>query len=200
MAEKDTKNTGGNAPLPPPPPATPAEAPPAAPPAKAPEPVAAAAVPAPAAAPVSADPLQQILAGIGKVNERLDLHDTVLTTVLEGMQDISNKTTNGEAKPKGKFGANRSPSPQVDTKTGAMYPSKAAAAKAVCAEFGLDPSDPQASFHWYKITTAAPDRFRDATDAEKVVVDKQVEAARAADEVARQAALDAETKANPPLS
>lgn len=172
-------------------------APPPAPP-KAEEPkqdAPAAQPPAAEAQDLSQNPLEAIASALGAINKKLESHDKAIITILETQQDIVANSAGGGDKPKGKFGQHRERSPQTDTKTGVTYPSKAAAAKAVCTEYGLDPNDKNANFFWYTITSKDPDRFRDATPEESAKALKALEEQQAKDQAERQAKLDAEAKA-----
>jgi hypothetical protein len=79
--------------------------------------------------------------GYGKGTTAYTPPDTVVSAVTE----VATKRTKMRAKP------------QLDTKTNITYKSESAAAKAVAAEYGLDPEN---SYVWFQIVKVDPGRFR----------------------------------------
>lgn len=67
------------------------------------------------------------------------------------------------------FGTYREAKPVLDTKTGKAYRSKAAAGKAVAAEYGLDDKK---STVWYEVIGKDPGRFRELTPDEASKLEK----------------------------
>ncbi len=119
-----------------------------------------------------------------------------ILTVLESIQEAG-VGAGAPQKKGGLFGGKRKKTAMKDTKTGIVYPSRAAMGKALADAFGFDPED---SFVYYKIMTAAEKgRIVEATpgESEKVWADeaakreKEVEEANkrlAAEEAAKEAA------------
>ena len=126
---------------------------------------------------------------------RLELVEAKLN-VLEGRvaeleKKIEQGIKGGGGGPKPKFGGTRQATPTKDTKTGNLFESKSACAKAVAEEFGLDPDN---HFAWYELIKVAPDRFVPCNEQEAEVVAK-MKAAREEKEAAElQAKIDAEEK------
>lgn len=110
------------------------------------------------------------------------LEETVLQLAdkveeLEKNQTSLAKTT--VKKSAGLFGGKRERMAIKDTTTGEIYVSKAAVGKALAKEADTVAED---HFAWYKLMAKFPDRFVDATPAEKAKVEKE-DAERVAKEV-----------------
>jgi len=122
---------------------------------------------------------------------RLELVEAKLDVIEQRIADLEKKIMEGakaSTGPKQKFGGNRGASPTKDVKTGLLYESKSACAKAVAVEFGLDPED---HFAWYQLIKQAPDRFVSCNEQEAAIVAKM----RAEREAREQAELDAKLAA-----
>jgi len=111
------------------------------------------------------------------------LEETVLQ-IAEKVDDLAKQIAGVEKstvkKSKGLFGGKRERVAIKDTTTGGIYVSKAAVGKALAEEADTTAED---HFAWYKLIAKFPDRFVDATPAEKAKVDKEEEE-RIAKEVA----------------
>lgn len=120
-----------------------------------------------------------VLSLIDKVEE--------LTKKIDGLEKTSVK------KSAGLFGGKRQKTAIKDTKTGKIYPSKAAIGKNFAGEFGLDVTD---NFAWYKIISQAPDRFVEATEeeAQKAWADQEAQLQKSVDEANKKIAADEAAK------
>lgn len=131
-----------------------------------------------------------------KPKDRIDVLEETLSKLIDMVEGLTKKVKEVEeskgVKKGGLFGGKRKRTPTKDTKTGTVYPSKAAAAKATAAEYGLDPAD---SMAWYTIIARDPERFVEASAGEAEVVEAKLKAEQEAARVARQAELDAEEAA-----
>ena len=141
------------------------------------------------------------------LEERIAAVEDALGTLLDMTEDLSKKLTEVDKKTvkkaSGLFGGKRTKTAVKDTKTGTIYPSKAATAKALYKE--VENGDPGDHFLWYKLIAAFPERFVDAGEeeakkvweAEAKVREKEVEESNKkleAERVAKEAA-EAKTKA-----
>jgi hypothetical protein len=121
----------------------------------------------------------------------------VVNTLLNKVEELSNeieslkKTT--VKKSTGLFGGKREKTAIKDTKTGKVYPSKAAVGRNLASEFGLDITD---NFAWYKIQLRAPDRFVKASpeEAEKAWKDQEAATQKAVDEANKKLAEEEAAK------
>jgi len=133
-----------------------------------------------------------------KPKTKIDALEDSLLKMIDIIEDLGKRVEKLEKtsvkKAAGLFGGKKERTAIKDTKTGIIYVSKAATGKALAAEFNFDVLD---HFAWYKIITAAPDRFVDATEEESQGVwekekkerEKEVAEAnkRLADEAAKKA-------------
>lgn len=121
-----------------------------------------------------------------KPKTKIDALEETVLKLIDMMEDVTKRMDKLEKtavkKSTGLFGGKRERTAIKDTKTGVIYPSKAAVGKALADEFGLDALD---HFAWYKIQSAAPDRFVEASDEEAKEAWKKVE-----DELAKKVAAD----------
>lgn len=121
--------------------------------------------------------------------ELLEAKQDVLEQRIADLEKTIASGVKGTAGPKPKFGRTRAASPTKDSKTGALYESKSACAKAVAAEFNLDPDD---HFAWYQIIKLAPDRFVPCNEQETAIVAKMREERIAKEQAELDAKLAAE--------
>ena len=103
------------------------------------------------------------------------LEETVLQ-MAEKVEELSKGLTGlsktSVKKNKGLFGGKRERIAIKDTKTDKIYVSKAAVGKALASEADTTPED---HFAWYKLYAKFPDRFVEASPAEKAKVEKDEE-------------------------
>ena len=130
------------------------------------------------------------------LEERLAAIEEVVNEALKNMEGLK-KQVGSVAAPKGLFGGKRERVAMKDTKTGVVYPSKAALGRALATEFGVDMDD---HFSYYKVISAAPDRFAEAPEAEAKAAWDKVDAEKQAlvDEANRKLAEEALAAKEPP--
>lgn len=120
-----------------------------------------------------------------KVKEEPKGVEEVVLTLIDTVEALSKKVDALEKtsvkKSAGLFGGKREKTAIKDTKTGTIYPSKAAVGKHLATEFGTVITD---NFAWYKITAQAPDRFVPATEeeAKKAWEEQEAQLQKAVDE------------------
>jgi len=115
-----------------------------------------------------------------KPKTKVDALEEAMLSLMEMVETLGERIGKIEKtavkKSTGLFGGKREKTAIRDTKTGKIYPSKAAVGKALAGEFELDPLD---HFSWYKIISKAPDRFVSASEEEAQKVWKEEEEKRA---------------------
>lgn len=140
------------------------------------------------------------------VEERVEALEEAISTILDLVESLTQKVAEVDKKAvkksTGLFGGKRTKTAIKDTKTGSIYASKAATAKALYKE--VENGDPGDHFLWYKLQAAFPDRFVDASEEEAQKVwaeesaqrEKEVEEAnkRLAEEEAKKKAEEAKAK------
>jgi len=111
---------------------------------------------------------------------KLDALEETVVKMIDMLEELAKRIEKVEKtavkKSTGLFGGKRTRTAIKDTKTGAIYVSKAAVGKNLAGEFNLDPLD---HFAWYKITALEPDRFVEAGEEEAQKVWKEEEEKRA---------------------
>lgn len=121
--------------------------------------------------------------GEGKAKSRIEALEEMVLDLAEKVEEIGKQITGLSKttvkKSAGLFGGKRERIAIKDTKTGEIYVSKAAVGKALYAEADTAIDD---HFAWYKLMAKFPDRFVEASAAEKAAVEKK-EADRIAKEV-----------------
>jgi len=134
--------------------------------------------------------------GADKPKTKIDQLEDSLLEMIDVMEKLSARMDKLEKtavkKATGLFGGKRGRIAIKDTTTGIVYISKASVGKALAAEADTDPLD---HFAWYKLQAKFPERFVEATEAEKAKIEAE-EKARVDKEVAEaNAKLAAEEKA-----
>jgi len=129
---------------------------------------------------------------------KVDILEETTLKLIDAIEALAKKVDSLEKtsvkKKAGLFGGKRERTAIRDTKTGAIYVSKAAVGKALASEFNLDPLD---HFVWYKITAQEPDRFVDASaeEAQGVWKAEEERIAKEVEEANKEAAAEAEKAA-----
>lgn len=125
----------------------------------------------------------------GKTKSRIELLEeriAELETSYLAVLDWQGKAEkSGLVKKAGLFGGKRERMAMRDTQTGMVYVSKSALGRELAAEADTDPTD---HFAWYKLMAKFPDRFVEASEAEKAKVEKEEEERLAAELATAEAA------------
>ena len=114
------------------------------------------------------------MADTGKEKSRIEVLEETVAALAEKVDSLSAQLTKVEKtavkKTAGLFGGKRERVAIKDTKTDKVYISKAATGKALASEVDSTPED---HFAWYKLIAKFPDRFVEASPAEKAQVEKE---------------------------
>jgi len=127
--------------------------------------------------PVDEDVFAELVGVVEKLTERVDVLEK--NTVKKAAGLFGGKGKEGRMATK-------------DTQTGIVYVSKSALGKALATEADTGASD---HFAWYKLTKKFPERFVEASEAEKAKAEAEAAAQAEKERVALQAKLDAEAAA-----